>query len=212
MDWTESWAGFVLNGYDSADFAVGGRILEIGFGAGKELMQLAARGCYPIGVELNRELAKNVIADKIPAVIARAEQLPFRTNSFDGVISKVMLPYTDEEKVVAEIGRVLRPGCECDLVAHGLGYYLAYLLVSRMPRRRIYALRTIVNTWLYRVTRLRWIGDTIYQSISRLRCCFHRNRLQIIRHTHTRVFCGVPVFIYLRVRKLSPAHDSFLGE
>ena len=101
-------------------------------------------------MDANRERAMEAAAVGLRVVVAAAEQLPFQTRALDGVLSKVMLPYTDEEGVLAEIGRVLRLGGECELVTIGLGYYLAYLFVARRPGRKRYAIRTIVNTWCYR--------------------------------------------------------------
>ncbi len=66
-----------------------------------------------------------------------------------------------------EIARVLRGGATWHVTVHGLGYYLEYLFLSHSVKRRIYALRTIFNTVLYRVTGARWLAcDTIYQSLA----------------------------------------------
>jgi SAM-dependent methyltransferase len=201
-DWTEHWDGFVVSGYKYAAFPPGHRVLDLGFGRGVELRQLGLKGCHPVGVESNRERAKEAAATGMRVVVAAAEQLPFQTRAFDGVLSKVMLPYTDEERVLAEIGRVLRLGGECELVTVGLGYYLAYLFVARRPGRKRYAIRTIVNTWCYRATGKWPLTRTVYQSMPWLRRSFTRHGLQVIRRTHTRRYLGMPVFIYLRLRKL----------
>ncbi len=63
-----------------------------------------------------------------PVIMARAENLPFRSNSCQGVLSKVVIPYTDERLAIEEIGRVLAPGGVAVLYFHGIGYSLRYLL------------------------------------------------------------------------------------
>ena len=171
MDWT----GYLLD-VDLTDFPPGARVLDLGCGGGTELHALAARGCIPTGVDI-RMLAEPGF------VCAAAEALPFRDGTFDGVLCKVMLPYTDERRTLAEIARVLRPGGTCRLSSHGLGYYVRYLLRGRFLER-IYAARTIVNTWLYRLTNRKLMGDTVYQSPR-----------QLPVHALSR-FLGLPVFIY----------------
>lgn len=202
----KSWQGYVLEDYDHVDFAPGALVLDTGFGAGRQLAELAARGCRAIGIEVSWELGRRSAAEGHRVLLARGEALPFRAGSFDGVVCKVVLPYTDEERVIAEIARVLRPGAASELSVHGVGYYVRHLLLSRLPKRRIYALRTIANTWLYRTMRRRWsLGDTIYQSMSMLARYFGRNELGIVRLTYSRRFLALPVFVCIRVRKLGGA-------
>jgi ubiquinone/menaquinone biosynthesis C-methylase UbiE len=78
-------------------------------------------------------------------VIATAESLPFRSNSCPGMLCKVVIPYTDEQLAIAEIGRVLAPGGVALLYLHGLGYSLRYLLRPDIWKRSVYAVKTILN-------------------------------------------------------------------
>lgn len=176
MDWT----GYLLD-VDLTDFPVGARVLDLGCGGGAQLGGLAARGCIPIGADIR-------LLVKPGFVCAAAEALPFRDGTFDGVVCKVMLPYTDERRALAEIARVLRAGGTCRLSGHGLGYYVRYLLCGRLLER-IYAARTIVNTWLYRLTNRRLVGDTLYQS---------PRRLPVDALSR---FLGLPVFIYATLER-----------
>src|SRR5205085_6101666 len=102
---------------------------------------------------------------RLPTFQASAEELPLRSAAFDGVICKVVLPYTDEARTLSEISRVLRDGGIARICSHGAGYYLRYVLLSSDWRAKIYAVRTLINTCLYIVSRRRLpgcIGDTIY--------------------------------------------------
>jgi ubiquinone/menaquinone biosynthesis C-methylase UbiE len=134
-------------------------------------------------------------------VQAEAESIPFKSSSFDGVICKVVLPYTDERKVLEEVGRVLRPGGKLILTVHGIGYYVHYLVFAESLLRRVYSLLTIVNTFVYRITGIRW-RSTIYQSRNRLNRYFKRYSFFVIDKVDSRTFCRLPVFMYLVLRKI----------
>ena len=84
---------------------------------------------------------------------------------------------------------------------HGAGYYLRILLRSPL-RRRAYAVRTMLNTVVYRATGRRWLlGTTIYQSARRLTRDLEAQGIRITRITPSPTFAGLPYFIYLRAEK-----------
>lgn len=172
------WRPYLLD-YDFCDFRAGARVLDVGCGAGAQVRELARRGCLAIGVDVRPGAA---------ILLAAAEALPFRDASFDGVVCKVTLPYTDERLALAEIKRVLREDGVARIAAHGFGYYGRMLLLGA-GRERVYALRTIWNTWLYRLTGRRLIGDSLYQTPRRI------GAERVSR------FLGLPVFIYATMRR-----------
>jgi hypothetical protein len=134
----------------------------------------------------------------------RAEALPFRTGSLDGLICKVVLPYTDETHALGEFARVLAPHGIAFVCSHGPGYYLGYLLVAPAWKERFYGLRTIVNTWLYAVSGRRlpgFLGDTVYQTRGRLDRAYRRLGLRLVDDTRSPSFMGLPVFIYQRLER-----------
>lgn len=190
----------MLDDYEHTRFPWGARILDVGCGTGEQLRSLAGRGCVAIGVDVALPPGTVPPPPGVHLVLARAEHLPFRAGAFDGALSKVVLPYTDEALAVSEIARVLRRGATCELSTHGLGYYLEYLLLSPSFKRRVYALRTVCNTLLYRTTGARWVvGDTVCQSLARLkRYCRHAG-VRITHITPSPPFLGLPVFLYLRL-------------
>lgn len=143
----------------------------------------------------------------LPALVASAERMPFRVESFDGIVCKVVIPYADESRVLREIGRVLRPGGTARICCHGAGYYLRYLLCNTSDWKfRIYGLRSLVNTWLYAWLGKRLpgvIGDTLYQSRRRLGNYYRAGRLRMVKEPPSPTFLGFPVFIYQVVEKVA---------
>jgi SAM-dependent methyltransferase len=197
------WPGYIVRDFSFAGFPRGARVLDIGFGGGDQMRELLARGCRAIGVEFDAALARAGRAAGLTICRAAAEALPFASGAFDGVVCKVVIPYTDEARAVAEIARVLRPGGVARVSFHGLGYSLRYFLTDRDWKRRLYAARVMANTLLYTLMGRRlpgfW-GDTIYQSERRLRRYYQRTGLEITPTPAPR-FVGAPVFIYHALRK-----------
>ena len=102
-----------------------GRVLEIGGGTGANLL------LYGPGVEtlivtepeepmlrrLNRKAREQAPLTKV--LRARAEELPFADDSFDTVVSTLVLcGVDDQEQSLREIRRVLRPGGQFMFVEH----------------------------------------------------------------------------------------------
>jgi SAM-dependent methyltransferase len=133
-----------------------------------------------------------------------AEHLPFGDAEFDGVICKVVTPYTDERQAIREIARVLKPGAVAVVSHHGLGYFLKYLLNPPGWKFTIYGARTLLNTWCYRLTGRRLpmpLGDTIYQSRPTLSRYYADVGLVIRERPASPTFLGAPVFIYEVLQK-----------
>ncbi|NNG17500.1 MAG: methyltransferase domain-containing protein [Gemmatimonadales bacterium] len=213
---TDFWAGFDLAGYSFTDFPPGDVVVDVGCGSGKQLAELVSKGCRAIGVESDPVKVRALRARGLVVHQAKAESLPLEEESVDGVICKVVIPYTDEQVAISECARVLRPSGRIDVVYHGAGYYLRYLFAAPSWKYRVYAVRAILNTWLYSLTGTRipgWIGDTLYQSRRRLARYYSANSLVIDRDSSPRTYLGCPVFIYHRLRKLdSPDSASAGGE
>jgi len=193
------WAGYIDEQFVFAEFPPGSTVLDIGFGTGEQMRRVGARGCRSVGLEIDSGLASRARGLGLSVCRAQAEHLPFATGSMDGVVCKVVIPYTDEEKAVSEIARVLRPGGTARVSYHGSGYFLRYLLTDRDWRRRVYALRTMVNTVVYALTGSRLsgsLGDTLYQSERRLRRYYVAHGLEVVEARPSHAFAGAPVFIY----------------
>ena len=97
------------------------RILDVGCGIGQTLLapelNSAAVRC---GVDID-SLAIEYGRSHYPSMdlrVASAEELPFANDSFDLVISRVALPYSDFPEALRQIRRVLRPGGRLWAVLH----------------------------------------------------------------------------------------------
>jgi SAM-dependent methyltransferase len=198
------WSSYVSPPPDMTRYPRGATVLDLGCGNGAQLSRLVEAGHRAIGVEVDPEAARACQRSGHAVVIASAENLPFRSSSCRGILCKVVIPYTDEQLAIAEIGRVLAPGGVALLYLHGLGYSLRYLLKPDIWRRSVYAAKTILNTVVYRLVRRRLpgrLGDTLFQSETRLRRCYRSAGLTLESSIPSRRFVGRPVFIGHVVRK-----------
>ncbi|HZZ95303.1 MAG TPA: class I SAM-dependent methyltransferase [Usitatibacter sp.] len=88
-------------------------ILDVGCGAGQTLI---ASRLHPdvlaVGMDPDVEALRlgRTLDPRLRLVCAIGERLPFRSNTFDLVISRVALPYMKIRHALREMARVLRPG------------------------------------------------------------------------------------------------------
>ena len=88
------------------------RALDVGCGAGRSTAALTAIARTVIGVEPAAAMLvhRGAVAPAASFVVGRAEDLPFANASFDLVTAAGSLNYTDRDRSLAEIARVLAPG------------------------------------------------------------------------------------------------------
>ena len=205
------WDGYLAEGFAFADYPPGARVLDVGFGGGEQMKRLLALGCRAFGIEYDERLTGRGAAQGLRVCRAQAERLPFAAASLDGLVCKVVVPYTDEALAVREFGRVLRPGAVARVSYHGIGYFLRYLLTERNWKRRVYGARVIVNTWCYALPGRRlpgfW-GDTLYQSARRLARYYEAAGLDLVEERPSARFAGAPVFIYHTLRRQAAARGQ----
>lgn len=93
------------------------RVLEVGCGAGTDLIRFARHGAIPTGVDLAASAIKLAtdnfaLEGRIAGLlVADGEALPFPDASFDLVYAHGVVQYTtDDQALVRECRRVLKPG------------------------------------------------------------------------------------------------------
>ncbi|HEV2123045.1 MAG TPA: class I SAM-dependent methyltransferase, partial [Chloroflexota bacterium] len=87
-----------------------GRVLDVACGSGYGTGILREHGLSAVGLDLDGESARTT-AKVAPALRGSGSLLPFRSESFDAVVSFETLEHLfDREAFVHEIHRVLRPG------------------------------------------------------------------------------------------------------
>ena len=112
----------------------GKKLLEIGCGAGVDLIRFARDGVIVTGVDLSTtsiELARqNFEQHCLHAAlqIMNGEALEFENNSFDVVYAHGVLQYTaDPRRMISEIHRVLKPGGEAILMVYNRHSWLNFM-------------------------------------------------------------------------------------
>jgi len=199
------WNSYVAKDFNFADFAPETLVLDIGCGLGFQLEELGQNGCRGIGIDVDPTYLATCRSRGLRVLRARAEKIPLKEGSLDGLICKGVIPFTDEPRAFGEIGRVLRAGAVGHFCYLAAGYYLRYAVLGHSWKYRVYGIRTLVNTWLYVLTGRRlpgFLGDTLYQGRRRLGMYYRQNRLRFVREGPSKTFLGFPVFIYHVVRKV----------
>jgi ubiquinone/menaquinone biosynthesis C-methylase UbiE len=101
----------------------GKSLLEVGCGAGIDLVRFARAGALVTGVDISRtaiELARQNFANhglRADLMVMNGEALTFQENRFDVVYAHGVLQYTaDARKMIGELHRVLKPGGQAILM------------------------------------------------------------------------------------------------
>jgi ubiquinone/menaquinone biosynthesis C-methylase UbiE len=198
-----------ISNYTFASFEHDMMVLDVGCGNGGQLEKLKARGCQAIGIDPNSNRVEACLERGLFAVQGHAEHLPFEDASFDGVICKGVMGYTVPTAAFREIRRVLKPEAIAQFCYLGSGFYLRYLLLGPdlWFRFRLYGLRTLINTWVFKaINRVLpgFLGNTIYYSQGMLERYYKDCNFTLLQETPSKKFLGLPVFIYHTIRRDAP--------
>jgi ubiquinone/menaquinone biosynthesis C-methylase UbiE len=93
----------------------GQRALEVGCGTGIFLEAASTTGASIVALDLSSDLlaqarTRVAAADKVRLSLGNAEQMPYRSASFDAVYGSSILHHLNIDAALAEVHRVLRPG------------------------------------------------------------------------------------------------------
>ena len=105
------------------------RLLDAGCGAGRTTIYAHLKGLRVIGFELSSGSLKS-IKSRYPVALVQASNLglPFRTDSFDAIISDGVIPYTDEPRAaLEETLRVLKEDGRLFVALYKRDHYYYYL-------------------------------------------------------------------------------------
>ena len=107
-------------------------VLDLGCGAGQELLQFSNRkGVLKIGVDVEsaaggifKQLHSRRDGERIFFINSAGEELPFAKESFHLIICRVALPYMHSRTAIREMSRILAPEGRILLTVHAPGFYL----------------------------------------------------------------------------------------
>lgn len=130
----------------------GKKILELGTGTGGTATMLAKRGASVVGIDLlgfrlveaQQRTVNHNVADVVDFFLMDATQLAFPDDTFDFIISKSVLVFTEHSKTAEECKRVLKPGGQAIFIEN---------------------MRNHPAVWLYRKLFLKYSQELKYFSI-----------------------------------------------
>ena len=130
----------------------GQKVLELGTGTGGTATLLAKRGASVVGIDLlpfrlaeaQARAAEHSVAEAVNFALMDAMHLAFPDNTFDFIISKSVLVFTDHKRIAKECYRVLKPGGKA-------------IFMENMRHHPV--------VWLYRKMFLRYSGKLRYFSV-----------------------------------------------
>jgi demethylmenaquinone methyltransferase / 2-methoxy-6-polyprenyl-1,4-benzoquinol methylase len=98
----------------------GSRVLDVAAGTGQVTRILEEKGYAVVAVDQSPEMLAQALARGSTVVNGRAEVLPFREGTFDGLAFTYLLRYVDDPMAcMAELARVVRPGGRIGMVEFG---------------------------------------------------------------------------------------------
>jgi SAM-dependent methyltransferase len=90
----------------------GGRVLDAGCGAGRDLKQLAALGLNPIGIDISAKLVSVARRSGLPVEVADFRTQEWEAETFDGIWAMASLLHLERwelSNVLSSFTRMLRP-------------------------------------------------------------------------------------------------------
>jgi SAM-dependent methyltransferase len=139
------------------------RVLDVGCGGGQEMIPFGEAGASCVGIDIQPDgprFGRRMYQQHHPRVpvhflVAEAERIPCVSRTFDLVLCRVAIPYTDNRQALREMARVLKPGGVLLLKTHHVRYYVRKFLDGvrrRSPLFSIHALRVLFSGLIFQLT------------------------------------------------------------
>lgn len=174
------------------------RVLDVGCGAGLQLLQFAEqKRAFCVGIDIGEEVGEignavfreRNLENSGAFVRSRGERLPFADESFDVVLCRVALPYMDNRKTISEISRVLRPQGKFFLKTHAPLFYFGMMkkrFSSFNAKQMAYPVICLTAGALNLLTGKHpagkfWQGKEVFQTDGFLKREFAKNGLRLIK-------------------------------
>jgi ubiquinone/menaquinone biosynthesis C-methylase UbiE len=165
-----------INRLNAIGFNQPGNYLDAGCGFGQWSLSASLFFGNVTGIDVSKErieaakkLAKNY--NNVRFLQGTICKLPFDDETFDYVFSYSVIYYTNVDKAIKELVRVLKPGGKIYICSNGVGWYL-YNIIKNPNKSsdfnpRLYGLKTLWCSALYYLFQIPpSSGDSVYTSIS----------------------------------------------
>jgi len=132
------------------EYLVGTRVLEIGFGTGELLLEMASKGIKVCGLEYSAAMHRRTAAKlrqhgvRVPCVRGKAQHMPFADNAFDTIIATFPAGYIFDPATLHEVARLLRGSTASAEAKHGRFVVVGLSASSTIPPIR-HALRFLIG-------------------------------------------------------------------
>jgi ubiquinone/menaquinone biosynthesis C-methylase UbiE len=118
------------------DYLVGSCVLEVGFGTGELLLELARKEVWVVGMDPSAAMhrqARNKLHHfgvRVPLIRGKTQNMPFAGKSFDSIIATYPAGYIFDPATWSEVARLLRPGSAAPAKIGGGRFIVAGIGIS----------------------------------------------------------------------------------
>jgi ubiquinone/menaquinone biosynthesis C-methylase UbiE len=161
--WTYDWVSWLVSlGHwwswrtAALDYLIGPRVLEVGFGTGDLLIEMAQQGWDVQGLDLSPAMHR-ITARKMrrcgvwtPRVRGLVQTMPFPDRAFNSIVSTCPAEFILHPLAWQEFGRVLAPGGR--VIVTGAYLYTDNLFLQQVLRIVLGTLEQSQHSWRERIT------------------------------------------------------------
>jgi SAM-dependent methyltransferase len=116
VSWLVSWGHWGEWRSAALDHLVGSRVLEVGFGTGALLEEMARSGWDVVGLDPSPAMHRVTVRRlrkaglNLPRILGRVEEMPFPDGTFDDIVATFPAQFIFRRAALSEMARVLAPG------------------------------------------------------------------------------------------------------